>query len=124
MVNRNISPSESLVYGPTTDNLWNITLGALIEVQARLYADRTALVFPAQNIRRSYRDLESRSRTVSKALIESGLNHGDRVGIFAGNCCEYIEVLLGAAAIGCPVAVLNSGYTPPEIMRAVAFSGE
>ncbi|KAK3115556.1 hypothetical protein LTR53_004964 [Teratosphaeriaceae sp. CCFEE 6253] len=116
------SDNLSLVYGPTDESLWTITLGALVEVQARLYGDRTAVVFPWQNLRRTYRDLHLRSKTVSKALLESGLQYGDSVGIFAGNCCEYLDVLLGAAAIGCPVVVLNCNYTPTELESAVTFS--
>ncbi|KAK3116595.1 hypothetical protein LTR53_002893 [Teratosphaeriaceae sp. CCFEE 6253] len=117
------SDNLSLVYGPTSESLWTITLGALVEVQARLYGDRTAVVFPWQNLRRTYRDLHLRSKTASKALLESGLQYGDSVGIFAGNCCEYLDVLLGAAAIGCPVVVLNCNYTPTELESAVTFSG-
>ena len=122
----NVSPSKtaSLVYGPTAEPLWNITLSALIEKQAARYGDRTALVFPRQNIRRTYRDLLDRSRMVSKALIEQGLESGDCVGIFAGNCCEYVEVFLGAGAIGCPVVVLNAGYTPTELRDAITYSGK
>jgi len=122
----NVSPSKitSLVFGPTTEPLWNITLGALIEKQAAIYGERTAVVFPQQNIRRTYRDLLTRSRLVSKALIEQGLKPGDCVGIFAGNRCEYVEVFLGAGAIGCPVVVLNAGYTPIELRDAIAYSGK
>lgn len=122
----NIFPSKnaSLVYGPTTEPLWNITLGALIEKQAARYGERTAVVFPRQNIRRTYRDLFVRSRLVSKALIEQGLEAGDCVGIFAGNCCEYVETFLGAGAIGCPVVVLNAGYTPTELRDAIIYSGK
>ena len=122
----NVFPPKtmSLVYGPTTEPLWNITLGALIEKQATRYGDRPALVFPQQNIRRTYRDLLVRSRLVSKALIEQGLETGDCVGIFAGNRCEYVEIFLGAGAIGCPVVVLNAGYTPTELRDAITYSGK
>lgn len=122
----NVSPSRtaSLVYGSTAEPLWNITLGALIEKQAARYGDRTAVVFPQQNIRRTYRDLLVRSRLVSKALIGQGLKPGDCVGIFAGNCCEYVEIFLGAGAIGCPVVVLNAGYTPTELRDAILYSGK
>jgi hypothetical protein len=122
-LNVSLSKTASLVYGPTAEPLWNITLGDLIERQAAKYGDRTALVFPRQNIRRTYRDLLDRSRLVSKALIEQGLETGDCVGIFAGNCYEYVEVFLGAGAIGCPVVVLNAGYTPTELRDAIAYSG-
>jgi len=117
------SKSLSLLYGPTDSPLLAVTLGALTEVQARIYGDRTAVVFPEQNIRRSYRELFQRSRIIAKALIELGMQHGECVGIFAGNCCEFVEVVIGAAAMGCPTVVLNGNYTPDELEYAVKFSG-
>ncbi|KAK6397205.1 hypothetical protein LTR65_007705 [Meristemomyces frigidus] len=84
--------SPSLVYGPVTEPLDTTTLGTLIETQARHYGNRTAVVFPEQQVRRTYRDLLFRSKLVAKALLHGGLQHGDCVGIMAGNCYEYIEV--------------------------------
>ena len=122
----NNTASQKLSYtsGPTDKTLWTITLGALAEVQAEIFGDRTALVFPWQNERRTYRELFLRSNTIAKSLLESGLQHGDCVGIFAGNCVSYLEVFLGASFIGCPVVVLNINYTPAELDFAVKYSGE
>jgi acyl-CoA synthetase (AMP-forming)/AMP-acid ligase II len=113
----------SLVSGPTSKPLRTITLGALAETQSEIYNDRTALIVPWQNKRFTFRELFSRANTICKALIELGLQYGDCVGIFAGNCSEYLEVFLGAAFIGCPVVVLNSNYTPSELESTVRFSG-
>lgn len=118
------SSALSIVRGPTDEPLWSTTLGALIDTQATHYGDRTAVVFSWQKVSRTYRDLLLRSKLVAKALLESGLGYGDRIGITAGNCLEYIEVFLGAARIGCPVVVLNSTYAPQELLHAVAFSGK
>jgi len=114
----------SYISGPTDKSLWTITLGALADIQAEVFGDRTALVFPWQNVRRTYRELYLRSNTIAKALLASGLQYGDCVGIFAGNCVSYLEVFLGASLIGCPVVVLNSNYTPAELECTVGFSGK
>lgn len=113
----------SIVAGATDNPLWTMTLGELIETQAKYYGGRTAVVFPWQNISRTYHSLSLRSKLVAKALLAAGLQHGDCVAITAGNCYQYIEVFFGAARIGCPVVVLNSTYTPTELQRAAAFSG-
>lgn len=113
----------SVVTGETSEPLWTTTLGSLIEMQARRYGDRTAVVFPWQRVSMTYRDLLFRSKIVAKALLAAGLVHGDSIAITAGNSYQYIEVFLGAARIGCPVVVLNSTYTPSELLRAVTFSG-
>lgn len=116
------SRNLSIVHGPTQDALWSLTIGALINNQARTYGERRAVTFPRQKTARTYLDLLIRSKFVAKALVESGLKYGDRVGITAGNCVEYIEVFLGAARIGCPVVVLNSTYIPEELFRAITFT--
>jgi acyl-CoA synthetase (AMP-forming)/AMP-acid ligase II len=114
--------NPSFVAGVSDKPLWTITLGSLIETQARQYGERNAAVFPWQKVSLTYRDLLSRSKLVAKALLAAGLKHGDCVAITAGNCYQYIEVFLGAARIGCPVVVLNSTYTPSELLRAVTFT--
>ena len=125
-LNRNNKMPQNLSYisGPTDNPLWTVTLGALAEIQAEIHGDRTALVFPWQNERKTYRELFQRSNTIAKSLLESGLQYGDCVGIFAGNCVSYLEVFLGASFIGCPVVVLNSNYTPPELEFTVGYSGK
>lgn len=115
-------PLLSIVYGPTDEPLWTTTLGALIESQARLHGDRAAVVFPEQQVRRTYQELLLTSKIVAKAILRAGLQHGDSVGIMAGNCHEYIEMFLGASRIGCPVIVLNNTYTPTELQNAVIAS--
>jgi acyl-CoA synthetase (AMP-forming)/AMP-acid ligase II len=122
--NNTVSQKLSYTSGPTDKTLWTVTLGALAEIQAEVFGDRTALIFPWQNERRTYREFFLRSNTIAKSLLESGLQHGDCVGIFAGNCVSYLEVFLGASFIGCPVVVLNSNYTPAELDFTVGYSGE
>lgn len=119
-----MSQHLSLVSGPTSKPLRTITLGALAELQAKSCSDRTALVVPWQNKRLTYREVVGCANIISKGLMEVGLQYGECVGIFAGNCSEYLEVFLGAAFIGCPVVVLNSNYTPTELESAVQFVGK
>jgi non-ribosomal peptide synthetase component F len=112
----------SLVFGPTNVPLWTISLGALIEQQAKQYSERIAAVFPWQGVRLTYRQLCDRSKIVAKSILEAGLKNGDCVGIMAGNRYEYIEVLLGAGRIGCPVVVLNNSYTAQELLNAISLT--
>jgi acyl-CoA synthetase (AMP-forming)/AMP-acid ligase II len=77
---------------------------------------------PWQNCRLSYRQLSERSKSLAKSMLEAGLQHGDCVGIMAGNCYQYIEVFLGAGRIGCPVVVLNNTYSPAELSNAASAS--
>ncbi|KAJ5144246.1 uncharacterized protein N7515_003033 [Penicillium bovifimosum] len=112
----------ALVCGPKEPQLWLKRMGALIDDRAVQSGDRTAVVFPWQSVRLSYSQLADRSKIMAKAMLKMGLQHGDCVGIMAGNCYQYIEVFLGGARIGCPVVVLNNTYTPAELENAVSRS--
>jgi acyl-CoA synthetase (AMP-forming)/AMP-acid ligase II len=120
------TPSEmgtlAFVQGPSEPELWRKKLGDLIDEQEQRFGDRDALIVPWQSAKLSYRQLAERSRLVARALLGLGLQHGDCVGIMAGNCYQYIEVFLGGARIGCPVVVLNTTYTPEELGNAVRQS--
>lgn len=118
------SPSLSLVLGPTTPKLWNKRLGAVIEEQAQRYGDHIAASFPWQEVQLSYRDLFVRSNTMAKAMLASGLKHGECVAIMAGNCFQYIEAFLGASLIGCPYVVLNNTYSAKELVEALRITCE
>lgn len=109
----------SLVHGPTNAPLWHKTIGAVLEDQVRQHGDRTAVIVPWQNIRISFRGLQIKSEAVARALLATGVQYGDNVAIMAGNRIEYIEVFLAAARIGCPLVVLNSNYTPSELITAL-----
>ncbi|KAF4963731.1 hypothetical protein FSARC_8279 [Fusarium sarcochroum] len=112
----------SIVQGPTDVPLWEKTLGQLIIEQAKELGSRTALVVPWQNVRFTYDDLAHRSSLIAKALLDTGLKYGDSIGVFAGNCHQYIELFLGAARIGCPFVVLNTTSSPHELSSIVARS--
>ena len=55
-------------------------------------------------------------------LIALGVSHGDRIGIMAGNCAEYISVFFAAARVGAVIVVLNTTYTATELEYAVAHT--
>ncbi|CAG8076691.1 unnamed protein product [Penicillium olsonii] len=112
----------ALVHGAKEPQLCLKTMRDLIDDQAAQYGDRPAVIFPWQSVRLSYRQLADRSKVLAKAMLEMGLQHGDCVGIMAGNCYQYIEVFLGGARIGCPVVVLNNTYTSAELLNAVKNS--
>lgn len=60
---------------------------------------------------------------MAKALVDIGIQHGDTIGIMAGNRQEYIDIFLGGARIGAWVAVLNNTFTPDELRNALKTSG-
>jgi long-chain acyl-CoA synthetase len=56
-------------------------------------------------------------------MLAMGIQKGDRVGIMAGNCEQYISVFFAAARVGAILVVLNNTYTPSELYYALNHTG-
>ena len=67
----------------------------------------------------SYAVLEERSNRLANALLDSGLQRGDRVGLLARNRLEYVEIELAAAKAGLIVACLNWRLGDRELQHCI-----
>lgn len=113
----------SIVAGPTQPKLLDITLGELLTLQALQYGDYECLVFPWTGARWTYAGLKDESDRVARGMLAMGIQKGDRIGIMAGNCEQYISVFFAAARVGAILVVLNNTYTPSELYYALTHSG-
>lgn len=120
----NETPKQSIVHGPTTPELWELTLTELLDLQCVEYPDRECLVVPWTNARWTYRQLQVESERLARGLIASGIRHGDRIGVMAGNCEQYVSLFFAAAAVGAILVVINNTYTRAELMYALEHTGE
>lgn len=111
--------SLSLVHGSTSTPLWRKTIGAVLHERSKNDAEKLAVIVPWQDVRCTFKDLQSQSGAIAKALLACGVKNGDRVAIMAGNRIEYIEFFLAAARIGCALVVLNNTYTAGELITAL-----
>ncbi|OJJ45847.1 hypothetical protein ASPZODRAFT_133716 [Penicilliopsis zonata CBS 506.65] len=113
------TPRVSLVHGPTTPPLLDITLGELLTLQSLRFADHECLVFPWTGARWTYAQLKEEADRLARGLLASGIQRGDRVGVMAGNCEQYISLFFAAAKVGAILVVLNNTYTPSELYYAL-----
>ncbi|KAJ5094781.1 hypothetical protein N7456_010642 [Penicillium angulare] len=113
----------SIVAGPTEPELLDITLGELLTIQALQYGNYECLVFPWTGARWTYANLKEESERLALGMLAMGIQKGDRVGIMAGNCEQYISVFFAAARVGAILVVLNNTYTPSELHYALDHSG-
>jgi len=67
------------------------------------FPDREALVVCHQKIRLTWRQLSEDVERTARGLIGLGLAPGDRVGVWATNCAEWIYLQLGCAHVGARV---------------------
>ena len=113
----------SIVHGPAESPLWELTLGELLEYQSLRHTHDECLVVPWTNTRWTYGQLHAESQKVARSLVAQGVRLGDRIGIMAGNCEQYISVFFAAASIGAILVVINNNYTLTELLYALEHSG-
>ncbi|MES2258354.1 MAG: AMP-binding protein [Pseudomonadota bacterium] len=94
-----------------------LTLGAILETNARRAPERTALV--AGTERRTHAQLLERAKKLASAWHKLGLRRQDRVGILAQNCIEYCEVYAAGELSGYITATVNFRLAAPEMSYIV-----
>lgn len=88
-------------------------LALMIRDSVRAHGPKTAMRYEEGGAWRSitYADLGERIRAVAKALLERGVQEGDRVGIFARNAPEWAIAdfgILSAKAVSVPIYATNT----------------
>lgn len=104
----------------TAERAAGITLQALFQRSARIFADRVAVVDAAGG-RHTYRAVEERARKLAGALEAMGLGRGDRIAVLAEPRPEFVETYIAAAYAGITLVGLNTRLHPKEI--AVCIEG-
>ncbi len=84
--------------------------------------DADALIAPFQNVHLSFRELAAEVERVAGALIALGLEPGDRFGVWATNCAEWLYLQLAAARAGLILVNVNPAYRSPELAYVLAKS--
>lgn len=114
-------PHGGLAYvsGARDDPLRFTTISALLDEAVRQHGSRDAAVFVADSVRVSWHDLRRRSDAVAAGLLSLGIRRGDRVGIWAPNCVEWLLVQFGTARIGAILVNINPAYRTWELEYAL-----
>jgi acyl-CoA synthetase (AMP-forming)/AMP-acid ligase II len=108
--------------------LRDLTVGALLDEAIATWPDQEAIVFSAYDdlgvaARWTYAELGERARRVGKALIASGIEPGERIGIWATNLPEWLELQFGAAYAGVVIVPMNPLYRASEVEFVLAKAG-
>jgi fatty-acyl-CoA synthase len=109
----------SYVAGASDDPLRYTTIAALLDDAVRQWGAGEAAVFDASGESLSWHDLERRSNAVAAGLLALGIGQGDRVGIWAPNCVEWLLVQFGTARIGAILVNINPAYRAAELEYAL-----
>ncbi|GIE93356.1 fatty-acyl-CoA synthase [Paractinoplanes rishiriensis] len=99
------------------------TIGANLERTVARFGDREALVDVAAGRRWTYATLNADVNRLAAGLIERGIGTGDRVGIWAPNCAEWVITQYATAKIGAILVNVNPAYRTHELEYVVQQSG-
>jgi fatty-acyl-CoA synthase len=99
------------------------TIGANLERTVARFADREALVEVASGRRWTYAEFGAAVNRVALGLLARGIEKGDRVGIWAPNCGEWVITQYATAKIGAILVNVNPAYRTHELAYVVRQSG-
>src|SRR5690348_12465927 len=96
--------------GPTEPPKLQSTIGEALVSAADRWGDRDALVSVHQDLRFTYRQMLEQVDQLASNLIALGLQKGDRIGIWAPNCAEWVLTQFAAARAGLIFVTINPAY--------------
>ena len=121
--------SRALSYssGESATPLLGDTIGGNFDATVRAFCDREALVDrpPGSGSARrwTYTELAADVDALALGLLEMGIAKGDRVGIWAPNCAEWILTQYATAKIGAILVNINPAYRTRELEFVLNQSG-
>ena len=112
-------PGLSYASGTSEIPLIGRTIGDDLVRTAGRVGEREALVDIPSGRRWSYRELNGAVDRVASGLLRLGIVKGDRVGIWAPNCAEWVLVQYAAARIGAILVNINPAYRSHELAHVL-----
>jgi fatty-acyl-CoA synthase len=89
------------------------SVGDLLRRTARRYPEKTAVVASGRRV--GYAELEESVNRCARALSESGLGKGDRLGLLSHNCWQFAVLTFAAARLGLVLVPVNFMLTASEV---------
>ncbi|MEU8607425.1 AMP-binding protein [Actinoplanes sp. NPDC048791] len=99
------------------------TIGANLERTVATHGDREALVDVAAGRRWTYTEFDAAVNEVARGLLARGIDKGDRVGIWAPNCAEWVITQYATAKIGAILVNINPAYRTHELAYVIRQAG-
>jgi fatty-acyl-CoA synthase len=109
--------------GASAAPLLGDTIGGNFDATVRAFGEREALVDVPAGRRWSYAELAADVDALALGLLRMGIGKGDRVGIWAPNCAEWVLVQYATAKIGAILVNINPAYRTRELEFVLNQSG-
>jgi fatty-acyl-CoA synthase len=92
-----------------------MTLSEALSRTAARFPQREGLIVCHQNVRLTWQALDREVTRVARGLAGLGLEPGDRVGIWASNCVEWVLMQYASARAGVTLVNVNPAYRSHEL---------
>ncbi|PZG84597.1 AMP-binding protein [Streptomyces sp. NTH33] len=113
----------SYAHGTSGTPLLGDTIGANLDRAIAAFGDREALVDVPSGRRWTYAEFGAAVDEVARGLLAKGVAKGDRVGIWAVNCPEWVLVQYATARIGAIMVNINPAYRAHELEYVLRQAG-
>ncbi|MES4902899.1 MULTISPECIES: AMP-binding protein [unclassified Streptomyces] len=117
------APALSYASGAGEVPLLGDTIGANLARAIERFADREALVDLPSGRRWTYTEFGRAVEEVALGLMAKGVGKGDRVGIWAVNCAEWVLVQYATARIGAIMVNINPASRVHELTFVLRQAG-
>jgi len=117
------SATLSYSHGASSTELLGETIGANLRRMAARFGDAEVLVDAPTGRRWTYAQFDADADTLARGLIAAGIAAGDRVGIWAPNCAEWVQLQYATAKAGVILVNINPAYRGHELSYALRQSG-
>ncbi|MFD7877564.1 AMP-binding protein [Streptomyces sp. NPDC059766] len=115
--------ATSYTHGTGEVPLLGATIGADLDRTIAAHPDREALVDVPSGRRWTYAEFGAAVDEVARALLAQGIAKGDRVGIWAVNCPEWVFVQYATARLGVIMVNVNPAYRAHELEYVLNQAG-
>ncbi|MFC4126554.1 AMP-binding protein [Nocardia rhizosphaerae] len=116
-------PESSYACGLADTPLRGDTIGADLDRTVAAFPDRDAVIDRPSGRRWTYRELGAVVDAVATGLAQLGVEAGDRVGIWAPNCAEWLFVQYATAKLGAILVNINPAYRTSELAYVLGQAG-
>ncbi len=99
------------------------TIGENLDRAVARYSDRLALADVSAGRRLTYAELAVEVDALALGLLAAGITKGDRVGIWAPNCAEWVYTQYATAKLGVILVNINPAYRTSELEFVLNQSG-
>jgi fatty-acyl-CoA synthase len=120
-----MSPASQLSYshGASAQPLLGETIGDNLRRMANRYPASEAIVDVPAGRRWTYEQLDADTDSLASGLLTLGIAKGDRVGVWAPNCAEWVLLQYATAKIGAILVNINPAYRSHELGYVLQQSG-